>query len=174
MAAAPSTSEWSTILLPTNFWLKLEVRRYLYCDRGVFIGFFPIIFFRIIIFNRLKSFTDSYRLWEIQPVFEKNRSCWPFAAPTHLLITYIFKDGVLDDMKLFFILSCLILNICFYCIVQDSLYHNMDIVTMWHCQLHPITVHGIAQYNNVIMSAMASQINSLTIVCWTIYTRCRS
>ena len=29
--------------------------------------------------------------------------------------------------------SCLVANIYVNCIVQDSLYHNMDIGTMWHC-----------------------------------------
>ena len=30
------------------------------------------------------------------------------------------------------ILSCLVSNVYFNCIVQDSLYHNMDIGTIWH------------------------------------------
>ena len=32
----------------------------------------------------------------------------------------------------------------------------------------------ICHYNDVIMSAMASQITSIPIVCWTVYSRCRS
>ena len=35
-------------------------------------------------------------------------------------------------------------------------------------------VHGPMHYNDVIMSAMASQITSLTIVYWSVYSRCRS
>ena len=31
------------------------------------------------------------------------------------------------------ILSSLVSNVYFNCIVQDSLYHNADIGTMWHC-----------------------------------------
>ena len=31
------------------------------------------------------------------------------------------------------VLSYLVSNVYFNCIVQDSLYHNMDIGTMWHC-----------------------------------------
>ena len=33
------------------------------------------------------------------------------------------------------ILSCLISNVYSNCIVQDSLYHNMHMGTMWHCAL---------------------------------------
>ena len=33
------------------------------------------------------------------------------------------------------ILSCLVSNVYFNCIVQDSLYHDMDIGTIWHCAL---------------------------------------
>ena len=32
-------------------------------------------------------------------------------------------------------LSCLVSNVHFNCIIQDSLYHNMDVGTMWHCAL---------------------------------------
>ena len=33
------------------------------------------------------------------------------------------------------IISCLVSNVHFNCIVQFSLYHNIDIGTMWHCAL---------------------------------------
>ena len=33
------------------------------------------------------------------------------------------------------IVSCLVSNVHFSCIVQDSLYHTMGIGTMWHCAL---------------------------------------
>ena len=37
------------------------------------------------------------------------------------------------------ILSCLVSNVYFNCIVQNSLYQNMDIGTMWHCVLFSCT-----------------------------------
>ena len=37
------------------------------------------------------------------------------------------------------LLSCFVSNVHFNCIVQDSLYHNMDIGTICVGQLHPIT-----------------------------------
>ena len=54
------------------------------------------------------------------------------------------NNGVLDDVILLFILFCLVSNVCFSCIVQDSLYHNMDLgchVTFFVGQLHLITFY---------------------------------
>ena len=62
---------------------------------------------------------------EINPVQEKytyQELVWPWAWG------YIGWYGII-------ILSCLDSTVYFNCIVQDSLYHNMDIGTVWHCAL---------------------------------------
>ena len=48
----------------------------------------------------------------------------------YIPIISVANDDELDDMILLFILSCLVSNVSFNCIVQDSRYHNMDIGTM--------------------------------------------
>ena len=50
-----------------------------------------------------------------------------FLKDLYIPIVGVANNGVLDDMILLFILSCLVSNVCFNCIVRDSLYHNMDI-----------------------------------------------
>ena len=69
-----------------------------------------------------------------------------FLRAISIPIVGVANDGVLDDMILLFILSCLVANVCFNCIVQGSPYDDINIGTMWLCALVSCTPSQSGDY----------------------------
>ena len=75
-----------------------------------------------------------HRFYLVTPSLGRwNKLCW-HKRHIHTKI-WCGHDGVLDDMILFVIFTCLASNVYFNCIVLDFIYDNIDIKTMWHCAL---------------------------------------
>ena len=70
--------------------------------------------FRIEVANTNKWF------WSIYPIYHLGDWNKLFLRDIYTPIVGVGNDGVLDDMILLFIISCLVPNVCFHCIIQDS------------------------------------------------------
>ena len=78
--------------------------------------------------------------WSIFSIFHIGNWNTILLRYIYIPIVGVTNDGVLVDMVLLLSLACLVSNVWFKCIIQDSVYHNMDIRTMWHCELVSCTL----------------------------------
>ena len=95
-----------------------------------------------------RSGKKSWNLWYGRCVSSWRHWFWSLHSICYLrnwdklFLRYVYTpvvvvsiDGVLVDMMLLSILSCLDSNVCLNCIIQDSQYHNMDKGSVWHFAL---------------------------------------
>ena len=90
---------------------------------------------------------------------------WKAATPDQLTGAHLYLD--IANVRL--LLSC-----SWECYEWLLIHYNLCIINICKLINYPSCVYFIIHYNNIIMSAMASQITSFTIVYSPVYSRLRS